>query len=411
MSETKARRALLADRRFAPLFWCQAAAAFNDNFLKSALAVLLLYTHGPGAAPLVAAAGGVFIAPYLILSGIAGEIADRSDKARVATVLKAIEIGAGLLAVAGFLAHSVPILFAAMLCFGLLAAFFSPVKYGLLPDLLETEELPLANAMVDFATFLAILAGSALGAALGASAPGVLSAIVVLAALASFGAAALIPRPGAARPDLPIRTNLIASTSSLIAALRAQREVWRAGLVSAWFWFAGVIALTLLPIMVKDTLNRGPNMVTLGLSVFSIGIGAGSFLAAKLMRGTLSLRLALPGSLGVGVLSLALGATGHLPLAATLILLFLLAGAGGLIAVPALASVQGLAPRDGRARAVAGANVLAAAAMVVASIGLTILFHLHATPPEIFGGFGLLTLIALAAAAARPAWLSPASHQ
>jgi acyl-[acyl-carrier-protein]-phospholipid O-acyltransferase/long-chain-fatty-acid--[acyl-carrier-protein] ligase len=406
-----ARRALLADRRFAPLFWCQAAAAFNDNFLKSALAVLLLYTHGPGAAPLVAAAGGVFIAPYLLLSGIAGEIADRSDKARVATVLKAIEIGAGLLAVAGFLAHSVPILFAAMLAFGLLAAFFSPVKYGLLPDLLATEELPLANAMVDFATFLAILAGSALGAALGASAPDVLSAIVVLAALVSFGAATLIPRPGAARPDLPIRANLIASTSGLIGTLRGMREVWRAALVSAWFWFAGVIALTLLPIMVRDTLHRGPTMVTLGLSVFSIGIGAGSFLAAKLMRGTLSLRLASSGSLGVGVLSLALGATAHLPLAATLILLFLLAGAGGLIAVPALASVQGFAPRDGRARAVAGANVLAAAAMVVASIGLTILFHLHATAPEIFGGFGLLTLIALAAAAARPARLSPASRR
>ena len=34
---------LMLSRRFAPLFWCQFFAAFNDNFLKTALVFLILF--------------------------------------------------------------------------------------------------------------------------------------------------------------------------------------------------------------------------------------------------------------------------------------------------------------------------------------------------------------------------------
>ena len=56
---------LLLSRRFAPLFWCQFFAAFNDNFLKTALVFLILFggTRADAAA-LITQASAVFIAPF-----------------------------------------------------------------------------------------------------------------------------------------------------------------------------------------------------------------------------------------------------------------------------------------------------------------------------------------------------------
>ena len=75
---------LLLSRRFAPLFWCQFFAAFNDNYLKTALAFLILFNPGGvDAGALITLASAVFIAPYFFLSSLGGELADRYDKARV----------------------------------------------------------------------------------------------------------------------------------------------------------------------------------------------------------------------------------------------------------------------------------------------------------------------------------------
>src|SRR6266516_3077373 len=43
------------------------------------------------------------------------------------------------------------------------ATLFGPVKYGILPDHLKKEELPAGNALVEGATFMAILLGTIVG--------------------------------------------------------------------------------------------------------------------------------------------------------------------------------------------------------------------------------------------------------
>src|SRR3954453_20227972 len=126
---------LMTTQRFAPLFWCQFFSAFNDNFLKNALVFLSLYKiGGSDAEALVTLAGAVFIAPFFLLSGLGGELADRFDKALVARRLNLAGIGAAAPAVAGFGVHALPVLFAALFSFGLIAALFAPIKYGILPD-------------------------------------------------------------------------------------------------------------------------------------------------------------------------------------------------------------------------------------------------------------------------------------
>src|SRR5215468_5962547 len=94
---------LMTTRRFAPLFWCQFFSAFNDNFLKNALVILILFRVGGGhSGELIALAAAVFIAPYFFLSGLGGQLADRFDKAVVARRLKLAEIAVAGIAVAGF---------------------------------------------------------------------------------------------------------------------------------------------------------------------------------------------------------------------------------------------------------------------------------------------------------------------
>src|SRR6478752_545410 len=157
-------KSLLWSRRFAPLFWCQFFSAFSDNFLKNALVFLILFKIGGDAAEsLITLAAAVFIAPYFFLSALGGEMADRYDKAIVAQRLKLGEIGVALVGVLGFATHSVFIMFIALFLFGVIGSLFGPIKYGILPDHLQRSELPAANALVEGATFIAILLGLIVG--------------------------------------------------------------------------------------------------------------------------------------------------------------------------------------------------------------------------------------------------------
>jgi len=155
---------LLRSRRFAPLFWCQFFSAFNDNFLKTALVFLILFQIGGSIGEsLITLAAAVFIAPYFLLSALGGETADRYDKAIVAQRLKLLEIGVATVAAIGFATQSLTILFLALFGFGIIGSLFGPIKYGILPDLLPRSELPAANALVEGATFVAILLGTIAG--------------------------------------------------------------------------------------------------------------------------------------------------------------------------------------------------------------------------------------------------------
>ena len=191
-------KALMTSRRFAPLFWCQFCSALNDNFLKNALVMLILFgiggmatATGSYAPVLVTLAGVVFIAPFFILSALGGELADRYDKAQVASYIKLAEIPIAALAALGFFLHSVPILFVTLGLFGIIAALFGPVKYGILPEKLETAELPAGNALVEGATFLAILIGTiAGGVAVTSASPELVVGVILALAVASWGFAA-----------------------------------------------------------------------------------------------------------------------------------------------------------------------------------------------------------------------------
>src|SRR5215475_1801987 len=351
---------LLLSRRFAPLFWCQFFAAFNDNFLKTALVFVIFFHLGAGhSEALITFASAVFIAPYFFLSVLGGQLADRYDKARVAQRLKFVEIFVAGLAAWAYVRSSLPLLFSALFGFGVLAALFGPIKYGILPDHLRREQLPPGNALVEGATFVAILLGTIAGgiAAHQGTHAGVFAGLVMAFAIACWISALLIPPTGEGAPHLKVTINIATSTLTMIRHLRAESKLWWGALVTSWFWLVGIVVLSLLPPLIKTFIGGNEETITAYLAPFSIAVGVGSGLAAVIARGRIVLGTTLVGAVLLGAFALDLGfaTLGITPastpqgpavvLASTLgmraaIDLCGLAIAGGLFIVPAFAAVQ-----------------------------------------------------------------------
>jgi acyl-[acyl-carrier-protein]-phospholipid O-acyltransferase/long-chain-fatty-acid--[acyl-carrier-protein] ligase len=404
---------LLLTRRFAPLFWCQFFSAFSDNFLKNALVFLILFRiGGPDAEALITLAAAIFIAPFFFLSGLGGELADRFDKAWVAQRLKFVEIGVALIAVLGFALHSVVVLFVALFLFGVIASLFSPIKYGILPDHLARSELPAGNALVEGATFIAILLGTIVGglAAKGGGDPASFAFLMILFSVLCWTASLFIPPTGEAAPNLPIRRNIFRSTADLLNYLREDRRILWGALVTSWFWLVGAVALSLLPPLVKNVLGGTEEVITVCLAIFSIAIAVGSGLAAWLAAGRIVLLPTLIGGVLLGLFAIDLGwatygvapATEAAGVAAVFtsgrgiriaIDLAGLAIAGGLFIVPTFAAVQAWAGPDRRARVVAGVNVLNAAFMTGSALIVAVLQMLGMSTPALFLLLGAGSLV------------------
>ncbi|AWL91109.1 acyl-[acyl-carrier-protein]-phospholipid O-acyltransferase/long-chain-fatty-acid--[acyl-carrier-protein] ligase [Bradyrhizobium ottawaense] len=401
-------RELMSSRRFAPLFWAQFFSALNDNVLKNALVIILLYSAATGHGDaLVTVAGAVFIFPYFILSGLGGQLADKYVKSVVARRLKFAEIFAAAFAAAGFFLHSVPLLFAALALFGIIAALFGPVKYSMLPDQLELGELATGNALVEGATFMAILLGTVAGGQFvaGSAHMGWVASAVVVLALLSWAFASRIPQTTPSAPDLPVDANPWTSTVGLLKTLHADHRLWDGTVIVSWFWLVGAIVLSLLPALVKDVVGGTEGVVTLCLAIFAIGIAIGSLFAASLSHVRPNLALVPIGAIIMGFAGLdlawAIGVTAKgqditaagfaTSFAGLRMLVDFVAFAfgGGLFVVPSFAAVQAWSAPSERARIIAAGNVLQAAFMVVGSLFVALLQAAGLHIGWIFFGLGV----------------------
>jgi acyl-[acyl-carrier-protein]-phospholipid O-acyltransferase/long-chain-fatty-acid--[acyl-carrier-protein] ligase len=378
---------LLKSRRFAALFWCQFLSAFNDNFVRNLIAIVVLFQLAPGhAGPLLTLAIGLFMLPSIFLSGLGGEWADSSDKAKVAKILKCAEIFVQIIAAAGLLLHSLPILYLALFGLGTIAALFGPVKYGILPDHLTTRELTAGNALFEAATFLAVLFGLISGGLAPRITPSplLIAAQLMLIACACAVTSLFIPAGPVHAPALRINRNVFASTLSLLRELKQDSRLWNGGLAVSCFWMTGAISLALVPVVVRNRTGGGIEVETAISAFFAIGIAMGSLGAAILAKGRIYLKFVPLAALSMGLFLLDLGwGTAHLQRPAEDIGLihFLSSFAGlhiivdviglamsaGLFVVPLLAAIQFHAQTAQRARVVAGVNILNSLFMVSAT--------------------------------------------
>jgi acyl-[acyl-carrier-protein]-phospholipid O-acyltransferase/long-chain-fatty-acid--[acyl-carrier-protein] ligase len=419
MAETQLH--LLKRRHFLPLFLTQFLGAVNDNLLKTALVTLVTYEAftDPGTTKIVVAiATAIFIFPYFPFSATAGQLADKFEKAKLIRYIKLWEVGVMALATAGFqLGGNAFIVFelAVLFLLGVQATFFGPVKYGILPDLLATEDLMGGNALIEAGTFIAILLGTIAGGLLALAPHGeaIVCGALVAFALTGWGVSWLIPPTSRAAPALRINPNIWAETMAIIRFAAERRDLKLSIIAISWFWLVGAVFLSQFPTYAKDTLGANEQVQTLFLAMFSIGIGTGAVLCGRLLRGEVSARLAPLGALGMTIFTLDLYAASerigghegkligilsflsHLSSWRLLIDLFLIALCGGVFTVPLYALIQARSAESHRARVVAANNILNALFIVASGAVSAMLLALGFTVPGVF----LIVGIANAAAA------------
>ncbi|GJL82666.1 MAG: MFS transporter [marine bacterium B5-7] len=381
-------RDLMFSRRFAPFFMTQFLGAFNDNVFKNALIILITYGIAEAASTnaLVNIAAGLFILPFFLFSALAGQLADRFDKARYMRHIKVAEIVIMAVGATGLVLGSLPLLLFVLFLMGAQSTFFGPAKYAILPQHLATRELTAGNALVESGTFLAILLGTIVGgllAGMGTVGTTLVAIAVIVVAIAGYLASRSIPAAPPTGHGHRINYNLATETLALLRLLGADRSVFLSVLGISWFWFLGAVYLTQFPNFTRVVLGGDATVATLLLAVFSIGIGGGSFICEKLSRGRIEAGLVPIGIIGMTVFGIHLGLvepmTNDSPVDAIMFItnptnlrvvidLLLLSMFGGLYIVPLYTLVQHLSKPAERARIIAANNVLNALFMVLASI-------------------------------------------
>jgi len=370
---------LLFKRRFGPFFLTQFLGAFNDNFYKTAMLLLIVYQlrpHDPQAAAVLAQmAAAAFILPFFLFSLWAGALADRYDKAAMIRLIKGAEILIMGLGAWGLMTGHIPSLFAALFGMGAHSAFFGPIKYAIIPQHVPPRELFVATAWVEAGTFLAILTGQL---AAGLLQPAYIMSAVLLIAVVGYGAARFIPTA----PPVLWEEGMLRPGWRNIGPLLAQTR-WRntIGQISL-FWALGLVITTQLPPLVMAWLHASQQVVTAYLALFSIGIAMGA-LGAMWLRRHISLdKIVNAAALAIPLIILAVyfilltidpaNAGYRLKAQSALIpigaLLWALSVAAGLYIVPLYVRLQQLPPPHLRAQLLGVNNLINAAFMVTASV-------------------------------------------
>lgn len=398
---------LLRQRRFGPFFWTQFLGAFNDNVFKTALLTILTYDALSWTAMDVGLLNnlipGLFILPFVLFSATAGQFAEKFEKSRIARYVKVLEIGIMSIAAWGWMTHNLWILVAAIAGMGLHSTLFGPVKYAYLPQQLKPEELIGGNGVIEMGTFVGILLGEVLGAVLVVQKPWGL----MLVALATLGMAVLgwltslrIPLTPAPEPELKINWNPMTEMVRNLRFSRQNRPVFLAMLGNSWFWFYGAIMLAQFPVFAKNYLHGDHNVFVLLLTVFSLGIGAGSLLCERLSGRKIEIGLVPFGSIGLSIFAIDLfvASTGYSNIAmvgiggfvaqhGSLRILFdcvMIGVFGGFYVVPLFALIQTRCDKKHLSRTIAGMNILNALFMVAAALLAMAMLRAGLNIPQIF---------------------------
>lgn len=375
----------MGERRFFPYFCTQFLGAFNDNVYKNAIIMLATFHAAyqvEGQTELVVTmAGALFILPYLLFSAIAGQLADKYEKTGLIRTYKYSELAIVILGVIAFELENTWALLFIVFLLGSQSAFYSPVKYSILPERLKPDELLGGNGLVEAGTFLAILLGTITGTLVAPAESGILytSVIVITVALLGVIASRFILIYVPANPGHVMKWNVYGQTLNMLRVIRHRKDVFIAVLGISWFWFAGSIFLTLFPIFAREFFHGNEEVVMLFLMSFTVGVAAGSISARMLLKNHISLRftgkmlflmslttalvafVSPAQSLPVPESGQLIGAMAFLTETGNVIVLvalFLLAVASGCYAVPLFTVMQLETPVEMRARVIAGSNIM-----------------------------------------------------
>ncbi|MCW0198260.1 MFS transporter [Sphingopyxis sp.] len=389
----------MKQRRFLPLFATQFLNAFNDNFYKMAMVILVtftIYKDPETEAWFNALAGGLFILPFFLFSALAGQLADSTDKTRMIRLIKSAEIGIMIVGASGIWLHNVPLMLLALFSMGMHSTFFGPIKYAILPQHLEEDEVLAGTGWVEAGTYIAILGGTIVG---GLTPPHIAIPGIVVVAVIGRLTASFVPAapPEKEAEGLAIDHNVLRSSWQIVSGTMHIPRLFLAIVSISFFWAIGAILAAQFPPLVKNALGGDNTVATMFTAIFSIGVAIGSIVVNRLLKGHVSARYS-PGSvivMGLFVLDLWWSVRGWVHADATLMDwreflslnagdriifdLFGIAVAGGMFVVPLYAFLTTTVAKSQTARTVAANNIVNSGFMVAATLLLSVLIGLGLT--------------------------------
>ncbi|HMI41700.1 MAG TPA: MFS transporter [Sphingomicrobium sp.] len=427
---------LLRARRFLPLFVTQLLGAFNDNLFKSAMVILAtyaIYNDATKEATFNGIAGALFILPFFLFSALSGQLADANDKAKIIRIVKSAEILIMIVGAGGLLLHNIPLLLGALFAMGVHSTFFGPIKYAILPQHLERDEVLGGTGLVEAGTYIAILGGTILGGLLvlqradgSYHAEWAALAVLIVAVAGRIAGAFVPPALPANDPEIPgfpkrgMDWHVIRASITLVSATLHVRRLFLAILAISFFWAMGAVLAAQFVPLVKNSLNSDQTVATLFLATFSIGVAIGSVAVNRLLKGQVSAKFSPASALAMGlfVVDLYRRVRSWPPSAgdlhdmqtflampnAWMVVLDLLgvAIAGGMFVVPLYAFLTTTVPKSETGRTIAANNIVNSGLMVLGYLILTLAVLLGVTVAD--------SLLIVAVGSLFAAWLGWKLH-
>ncbi len=393
-------------RGFVSLIMTQFFGAANDNVIKGVLVFMVIDGAwkgrlGEGGQGIVSVC---FTAPFILLSGYAGQFADRNSKRYVSVLVKIAEVPIALIALLGFWTGNLWITLLAMIALTCQSSFFGPAKYGMIPELVESRDLSRANGTINMMTNLAVIIGTLAAGKIAdlysplpstdqpVAAPllWLPGTVMVVVALAGLLAVLFLPPLEPGKKQLRFELNPFAT---YIEALKDMAATPLLMVMLAWgyFYFLAGLALLILPeytvVLSQYEVTRAEVSVLLG--VMGVAIGVGSALAGFISGRAIRPRLIPIGAVGLTIFFTLLGTvpptlSSDQPMVRILfssIALFIF-GAGisaGFYIIPLQALLQRLAPDDERGRMLGTANGISFSFLLLASIVYAVIRPLFGT--------------------------------
>ena len=386
-------RALLATPNYRPVLIAQFSGALNDNLYRMVASLFAVAIGGAKGPAYVALAGVLFIVPYLTLSGWAGRLVDTIGPRPLLITAKFAELLIMALAILAFYLRSIEFVFVALFLMAAQSTFFSPARYGILPDIVARRDFSRANGLGEMSMFSAILLGSGLGGALFelwrdqlylTALP-----MIAISAIGLFASTRIHPPAPLPRPS--VRTH----DGGMVAGLRMLRDAPALGMVVlavSAFWGLGAMMQFDILFYGKNVLGLGETAIGLLQATLGLGIGVGCVLAGWLSGDRVHLGLAQVGMAGVAVSLITLG---WLPPGVSTAFAGVGAAgfAGGLFVVPMISFMHQQSTNDRRGQLFATNNFLN---MLGVLLGIGAVYGLHDIvgigPAGVFVAIGAVAL-------------------
>lgn len=347
----------LQNRSLLGLTISQFLGAFNDNLFKQVMLLLaarVLFQERD----MQGVATVVFALPFVLFSGMAGDLSERLSKRSIIVAMKLWEAAIMVLSMFALGLQSWPFLLGVLFVLGVQSAFFGPSKYGSLPEIVRPSGLMSANGLISMTTFLAILLGTALAGPLLDNFPDqlwVTGAIGTLIAVAGCLAALVIVPLVAQKPEQRVGWNPFGTMPERIRELRRQGPMFAIVVAYSMFWFNGGVVQQVVNGMGRPDCLAVPKDQNWRLSllqvVLAVAIIVGSLLAAPLARRASPVRVLFVAAIVLVPAQCALALIGpvfgpEFGYAFAMLALAVTGFAGALFVVPIVAYIQD-APRPG----------------------------------------------------------------